>query len=160
MMEKIRVLVADDMNVIAEMIKEELEGIEGIEVVGISNDGQDECDKIFELQPDLVFTDNQMPKLNGIEVIKLVRNSILEKKPNFIIVTGDRDISFMDRVNSLEVIKVLNKPIINGEVEKAVQEYRLKNKSKKEQRLEINNELLHNRIQHKENIWRKILKFF
>lgn len=80
-MEKIKVLIADDVNELVETLKIILQKDEKIEVIGIANDGQDEYDKIIKLQPDLVFTDNQMPKMTGIEVIEKINNEpIITKK--------------------------------------------------------------------------------
>ena len=67
-MEKLKVVIADDMQVIAENNKRIATLFDNIEVVGIANNGQEEYDMIMELKPDLVITDNQMPLMNGVDV--------------------------------------------------------------------------------------------
>ena len=42
------------------------------EIVGVTDNGEEEYEMIFELRPDIVITDNKMPKLNEIEVIKRI----------------------------------------------------------------------------------------
>ena len=60
-MEKIRVLIADDMKVIAENVKEIVLNSKNFDVIDIVENGEEELQKIEEKKPDLVITDNQMP---------------------------------------------------------------------------------------------------
>lgn len=107
-MKKLRILIADDINIIAESYKKIVLKKDNIEVVAISNNGEDEYNKIIALKPDIVITDNQMPKMNGIEVIQKILDSNIEKKPKFILVTGD--ISLFVKYNKLN-ISILYKPV-------------------------------------------------
>lgn len=125
-MEKIKVLIADDLVPMTEILKQQLEKIEDIEIVGIAVDGQDEVEKIEELKPDLVFTDNQMPKLNGIDVVDFVRNSKIEKIPEFVIITGDNDIDLMKRSFTLNVLRLIHKPCDERKITEVLEEYRQK----------------------------------
>lgn len=121
-MEKIKVLVADDVNIILERIVSIVSKIEGIELVGIVTNGQEELNKIIDLNPDLVITDNQMPKLNGIDVIEQIRNNYSEQcKTDFILVTADRNL--MLSAVRLKVYSIINKPFENKQVEDIVREY-------------------------------------
>ena len=63
------------------MMKLHIEKCDGIEIVGIVEDGMQEYDLIKELQPDLVITDNQMPKMTGVDVIKKIAEETIEQKP-------------------------------------------------------------------------------
>lgn len=123
-MDKIKVLIADDIEIIAQNISKTISAKEYVEVLEIAKNGQEEYDKIIELQPNLVFTDNQMPKMNGIDVIELVNNSQLDKKPKFVLITGDRDIELHKRASDLDVFCVLNKPIDNNRLLEIIEEYR------------------------------------
>ena len=73
-MKKLKVLIADDIDVITEGNKKIVEKNSNIEVIGIANDGNEEYELILKLKPDIVVTDNQMPKMNGIEVIEKILN--------------------------------------------------------------------------------------
>ena len=44
-MKKIKILIADDIEIIAKTIKSELEKIEDVEIVGIAKDGEEEIEK-------------------------------------------------------------------------------------------------------------------
>lgn len=54
---------------------------EDMEVIGTSDNGKDAYEKIISLKPDIVLMDIQMPVMNGIECIKLVK----QKCPEIII---------------------------------------------------------------------------
>jgi len=66
-----RILVAEDHSDARELITIVLEE-EGFEVIGVE-DGQAALDAIRAKRPDLVITDIQMPKLDGIDLIKALR---------------------------------------------------------------------------------------
>lgn len=66
-MEKIRLLIVDDDAQICKSIKIILSKDEQIETVGFANNGEEAISKFFELRPDLVLMDIQMPVMSGIE---------------------------------------------------------------------------------------------
>ena len=104
-MGKIKVVIADDVNVIAEQHKKVASSFSEIDVIGIAKNGQEEYEMIVNLQPDLVITDNQMPEKNGIDVIELVNNSSIAHKPQFILVTGDSDIPKPNNSKTIELLQ-------------------------------------------------------
>ncbi len=157
-MEKLKVLIAEDIEVIAKAITNELEKIDGIEIICIAENGQVAYDNIIKLKPDLVLTDNQMPKLNGIDVIELINNYNFDKKIDFILITGDKDISLINRANILGVYKILNKPINYNELIEIINEYKTNrtiNQSKS-----LNDCSVLCEIKPKLTFWHKILNFF
>ena len=89
MSQKIKILIADDINKIAEDNKNIVSQNENVEIVGIASNGQEEMEMILEFTPDLVITDNKMPIMNGIEVIEKINATELNDKPDFILFTGD-----------------------------------------------------------------------
>ena len=123
-MDIIKILIADDSAQIMNMMKKHISSIDGVEIVATACDGQDEIDKIKKFKPDLVFTDNQMPKLNGIDVIELIQNSNMDIKTEFVIITGDRNIDLIKRANSLNVIRLLNKPVEFKVIEDIIEDFR------------------------------------
>ncbi len=84
---QIRVLIAEDNIEYAEFLKNTLEG-NGIEVVAIAHDGLRALEYIEEYSPDLVTLDIVMPVLDGVEVLKKLKEKTLAKRPNVIVITG------------------------------------------------------------------------
>ncbi len=74
---KIRVLVVDDSafmrNAIAKIITQDSD----FQVIGTARDGVEAVDKVFSLKPDIVTLDIEMPRMNGLEALKV----IMEKNP-------------------------------------------------------------------------------
>lgn len=70
----LRVLVVDDSAVMRRAISNALATDPTLQVVDTARDGQDALDKITKLQPDVVTLDLEMPVLDGIGVLKQLRN--------------------------------------------------------------------------------------
>ena len=66
-----RVMIVDDEDLARGLVREFLAAHADIEIVAECANGFDAVKAITELEPDLVFLDIQMPKLNGFEVVEL-----------------------------------------------------------------------------------------
>ncbi|HNR12037.1 MAG TPA: response regulator transcription factor [Thermodesulfobacteriota bacterium] len=69
-----KILIADDHRVVKEGIESLLASYPEFAVIGGALDGEDALEKIKSLRPDIVIMDIEMPKLNGIDVTKEIRN--------------------------------------------------------------------------------------
>src|SRR5437870_8698514 len=72
MSERIRVLVVDDSALMRKLIPAILARDSSIEVVGTAMDGAFALKKIEELQPDVVTLDLEMPRMDGMETLRLI----------------------------------------------------------------------------------------
>ena len=88
-MEKIKVLLVDDNEVVREGLKSILEPQPDIEVVGDASDGLDAVAKAEELHPDVILMDAQMPVMDGTEATRRIKQSLPDTKVLFLTVYGD-----------------------------------------------------------------------
>ncbi len=72
MTERIRVLVVDDSALMRKLIPAILARDSSIEVVGTAMDGAFALKKIEELKPDVVTLDLEMPRMDGMETLRLI----------------------------------------------------------------------------------------
>jgi two-component system, chemotaxis family, protein-glutamate methylesterase/glutaminase len=73
--ERIRVLVVDDSALMRKLIPTILARDSAIEVVGTAMDGAFALKKIEELRPDVVTLDLEMPRMDGMETLRLIMKS-------------------------------------------------------------------------------------
>ena len=66
---KVKVAIADDHQAIRKGVRELLEKLPEITVVGEAEDGQEAIDIVISTEPDLLILDIQMPVMDGLEVI-------------------------------------------------------------------------------------------
>jgi len=75
---KIRIVVADDHEVVREGTRTLIEREADMEVIGSAPDGEEALKLIQEKRPDVAIIDISMPKLSGIEVTKRVKKELPE----------------------------------------------------------------------------------
>jgi two-component system, LytTR family, response regulator len=80
-----KVLIVDDEPVARGVLREELELMSGVEIVGEADNGDKALEQISALHPDVVFLDLQMPAKGGFEVIQELQGGPL---PRIVIVTA------------------------------------------------------------------------
>ncbi len=76
----IRVLVVDDHAILRDGIRSLLESQEDIMVVGEAADGAEALEFVSKLQPDIVLMDISMPKMNGLEATRLIKERFPQVK--------------------------------------------------------------------------------
>ena len=73
-MNKARAIIIDDEKLAREIIKGYIKSNSNIEIIAECSNGFDGIKKINEIEPDLIFLDIQMPKINGFEMLELLDN--------------------------------------------------------------------------------------
>ena len=73
---KLKILIADDHPMLREALHRALDGEEDVEIVAEAGDGEEAVKLTSELKPDVVVMDIVMPKLNGIEATKKIKEVI------------------------------------------------------------------------------------
>ena len=69
-------------------------------------------------KPDIIITDIQMPKLNGLEFVKRIRKK--DKKTQIIVITAFCDREYLLKAIELQLVKYLVKPVREKEFEEAL----------------------------------------
>jgi len=82
----LKTLIVDDEPIARRVLREELELMADVEVVGEADNGSMALDKIARHQPDLVLLDLQMPVMGGLEVIRNLKGG--KHLPVIVIVTA------------------------------------------------------------------------
>ena len=72
MSERVRVLVVDDSALMRKLIPTILERDPSIEVIGTAMDGAFALKKIEEFHPDVITLDLEMPRMDGLEALRLI----------------------------------------------------------------------------------------
>lgn len=121
----IRVMLADDHVLIREGIRQLLEFDGSMEVVAEANDGEECIEKLLETEPQILLLDINMPRGNGIEILKEIKRRKINVK--VLILTVHEGIEYllkavdygadgyvMKDAESVELKKAIN-VIMNGE---------------------------------------------
>ncbi|MDJ0536274.1 MAG: response regulator transcription factor [Xenococcaceae cyanobacterium MO_207.B15] len=69
----INVLVLDFQQIILKTLQAELELESDIQIVAVTKDGSSALEQIAELQPDLVMIDLELPDINAITLIEIIK---------------------------------------------------------------------------------------
>src|SRR3954447_748679 len=120
MAERFRVLICDDVPMLRELLRYELEEDDGIVVVGEADNGNDGVRLVKQLHPDVVVLDLAMPGLDGLEAISLMR--AVDSPPAILVHSGFDAATMRDRVLALGAERYLEKGGNLGEVRSAVRE--------------------------------------
>jgi two-component system, response regulator YesN len=115
-----KISIADDEVLVRAGLKSMLEDYDFVEIVGEAANGKDMVEGVRETQPDVVFADIKMPKLNGLEAIKIGKTASPHTK--WIILTGFAEFSYAKEALKLGVFNYLLKPVSPEELEKNMKE--------------------------------------
>ncbi|WPU66497.1 response regulator [Peredibacter starrii] len=111
----LKILVIDDETEIAEIIRDLLE-MEGYKVES-AYDGKSGIEVYLKSKPDLIITDNMMPLMSGVEMIKSIREIHGDKKVKIILSSA----GLMHQNVKIEWDLFLRKPPNIEEILKAIQ---------------------------------------
>ncbi len=89
---KSRVLLVDDHAIFLEGVKSLLRRNEKIEIIGTARDGQQAKEMLEQTAVDLLITDINMPKLDGMELTRIAKASFPSIKVLVLTVFGDGEV--------------------------------------------------------------------
>src|SRR3984885_6404427 len=111
-----RALIIDDEPLARMVVREYLQAFDQIEVLQECNDGFEGLKAIQQHQPNLIFLDVQMPKINGFEMLELVEN------PPSVIFTTAFD-EYAIKAFETHAVDYLLKPFSKERFNKAVEKF-------------------------------------
>ena len=103
------ILIVDDEPHISTILKQSLERSDYM--VDIAMNGQQALDKIAQEMPDLLITDIQMPKMNGIELCEAISRDYPSLLKLIIIMTSRTDVDIRTWADPQQHIELMEKPI-------------------------------------------------
>ncbi len=119
MTENNRILIADDNPANCELLQAYLEEVDC--QIELAIDGQDTLDKVESFQPDLILLDVMMPRLNGFEVCKQLKEDPQTSKIMILMVTALNEIGDIERAVGAGTDDFLSKPVNQVELVKRVE---------------------------------------
>jgi two-component system LytT family response regulator len=117
MQDKIGVLIIDDEALARQLVMRYLKDIPDVEILGECENGFDALKAIHDLNPNLLFLDIQMPKIDGFELLE-----VLDKKPEIIFTTAFDQYAI--RAFEMNAVDYLLKPFSKERLRQAVEKAR------------------------------------
>lgn len=87
----ITVMIADDHVLMREGLKQLLELEDDITVIAQAGDGEEAIEKATECSPNVILLDINMPKMNGIEVLRRFKDLGVDSKVIMLTIHDDRE---------------------------------------------------------------------
>ena len=115
-MDKLNVAIADDNEIMLQMLDHIVSSDEELQVVGKAGDGEELIEIIREKKPDVVLLDIIMPKLDGLTVMDRVNQDKDLKKPAFIVISAVSQEKMTEDVFDLGADYYILKPFDNETV--------------------------------------------
>lgn len=115
-----KTIIIDDEPLARSIIREYLQGYQQIEILEECKDGFEGIKAIMQHQPDLIFLDVQMPKINGFEMLELV-----DQPPPVIFTTAFDEYAI--KAFETHAVDYLLKPFSKERFDKAIQKLIEKN---------------------------------
>ena len=118
--DRVRVVIADDQRLFAEALEAILSTDERLEIVGKAANGEEAVGLAVALKPDVILMDIAMPKLDGVEAVRLIR----AKRPAAVILmlTGSNSHNDIDRSRVSGAAGYVTKDLIASELIQAIVE--------------------------------------
>ncbi|MEY3082234.1 MAG: hypothetical protein RJA94_2219 [Pseudomonadota bacterium] len=119
-MQHLKVMVADDTSVSRMLL------VDGLNEIGIKNtvlaaDGEQALQLMMSTPCHIVFSDMNMPKLNGLQLLKALREYTPTRQCCFILVTGKGDRAMIEEGKKYGLNNFLAKPFTTATLKAAIE---------------------------------------
>lgn len=114
-----KVMIADDHSLIREGIKQLLEFDGAIKVVAEASNGIECLEKLESFLPDILLLDINMPEMNGLEVLSVIRQKKTDLK--VLILTVHNELDYLIKAVDIGVDGYILKDSKSAELKRAIQ---------------------------------------
>lgn len=114
----VKIMIADDHSMIREGLKSLLELDGDIKVIAEAVDGKDCLDKLDIVKPDVLLLDINMPKMNGLEVLKNLKERRIKVK--VLVLTVHNEIEYLMKAVDIGINGYVLKDSESAELKKAI----------------------------------------
>lgn len=114
----IKIMITDDHSMIREGLKNLLELEGDIEVIAEAEDGDNCLNKLLTVKPDVLLLDINMPKLNGLEVLKKLKER--KSKVKVLVLTVHNETEYLMKAVEIGINGYVLKDSESSELKKAI----------------------------------------
>ena len=114
----IKIMITDDHSMIREGLKNLLELDGDIEVIAEAVDGENCLDKLLTVTPDVLLLDINMPKMNGLEVLKKLKER--KSKVKVLVLTVHNETEYLMKAVEIGINGYVLKDSESAELKKAI----------------------------------------
>ncbi len=90
----ISVLIADDHGIVREGLRAVINAEPDMKLIGEAVDGEDACQKVLALKPDVIVMDLMMPRKNGLDATREIKHAMPQARILVLTSFGDDEMVF------------------------------------------------------------------
>lgn len=114
----VKIMIADDHSMIREGLKQLLELDGDISVIEEASDGKDCLDKLNICSPDVLLLDINMPKMNGLQVLEILKENKSDLK--VLVLTVHNEIEYLLKAVEIGIKGYMLKDSSSSELKEAI----------------------------------------
>lgn len=114
----IKIMITDDHSMIREGLKNLLELDGDIKVICEAENGEDCLEKLKTVKPDVLLLDINMPKMNGLEVLKKLKDN--KSKVKVLVLTVHNETEYLMKAVEIGINGYVLKDSESAELKKAI----------------------------------------
>lgn len=113
-----KIMITDDHSMIREGLKSLLELDGDIEVIAEAENGEECLQKLLSVKPDVLLLDINMPKMNGLEVLKTLKDA--KSKVKVLVLTVHNETEYLMKAVEIGINGYVLKDSESAELKKAI----------------------------------------
>lgn len=113
-----KIMITDDHSMIREGLKSLLELDGDIEVIAEAENGEECLQKLLSVKPDVLLLDINMPKMNGLEVLKSLKDA--KSKVKVLVLTVHNETEYLMKAVEIGINGYVLKDSESAELKKAI----------------------------------------